>query len=139
VNALSARFAVLVSGAAILVVETLATRLVGLTLESTSAVIGVALVGIAAGASLGGRWSDVLPPRRVAAGALVVGGLGVLSIRPLVRSGRHRCARRAGGGARGTGLGAHRRPRTGRPVAVVSTVRSGATEREVAPWPAGTT
>jgi MFS family permease len=89
VNALFARIVVLVSGAAILVVETLATRLVapyvGLTLESTTAVIGVALAGIAAGASLGGRWADVLPPRRVAAGALAVGGLGVLAVRPLVR------------------------------------------------------
>jgi MFS family permease len=89
VNALFARIVVLASGAAILVVETLATRLVapyvGLTLESTSAVIGVALAGIAAGASLGGRWADVLPPRRVAAGALAVGGLGVLAVRPLVR------------------------------------------------------
>ncbi|OLT15182.1 hypothetical protein BJF78_16355 [Pseudonocardia sp. CNS-139] len=88
-NALFARIVVVVSGAAILVVETLATRLVapyvGLTLESTSAVIGVALAGIAAGASLGGRWSDVLPPRRVAAGALAIGGLGVLAVRPLVR------------------------------------------------------
>jgi MFS family permease len=89
VNALFARIVVLVSGAAILVVETLATRLVapyvGLTLESTSAVIGVALAGIAMGASLGGRWADVLPPRRVAAGALAVGGLGVLAVRPMVR------------------------------------------------------
>ena len=88
-NAVFARIVVLVSGAAILVVETLATRLVapyvGLTLESTTAVIGVALAGIAAGAALGGRWADVLPPRRVAAGALVVGGLGVLAVRPLVR------------------------------------------------------
>jgi spermidine synthase len=89
VNALFARIVVLVSGAAILVVETLATRLVapyvGLTLESTTAVIGVALAGIAAGAALGGRWADVLPPRAVAAGALAVGGLGVLAVRPLVR------------------------------------------------------
>jgi len=89
VNALFARIVVLVSGAAILVVETLATRLVapyvGLTLESTSAVIGVALAGIAAGAAVGGRWADVLPPQRVAAGALAVGGLGVLAVRPLVR------------------------------------------------------
>jgi len=89
VNALFARIVVIVSGAAILVVETLSTRLVapyvGLTIESTTAVIGVALAGIAAGASLGGRWSDVLPPRRVAAGALAVGGLGVLVVRPLIR------------------------------------------------------
>jgi hypothetical protein len=89
VNALFARIVVIVSGAAILMVETLSTRLVapyvGLTLESTTAVIGVALAGIAAGASLGGRWSDVLPPRWVASGALAVGGLGVLVVRPLIR------------------------------------------------------
>jgi spermidine synthase len=89
VNAAFARIVVLVSGAAILVVETLAVRLVapyvGLTLESTTAVIGVALAGIAAGAALGGRWADDLPPRAVAAGALAVGGLGVLAVRPLVR------------------------------------------------------
>lgn len=88
-NAAFARIVVLVSGAAILVVETLAVRLVapyvGLTLESTTAVIGVALAGIAAGAALGGRWADILPPERVAAGALLVGGLGVLAVRPLVR------------------------------------------------------
>jgi MFS family permease len=89
VNAMFARFVVLVSGAAILVVETLATRLVapyvGLTLESTTAVIGVALAGIATGAALGGRWADEFDPRRVATGALLVGGLGVLAVRPLVR------------------------------------------------------
>lgn len=60
-----ARVAVVVAGAAILVVETLATRLVapyvGLTLESRTAVIGVALAGIAAGAAAGGRGdADVL-------------------------------------------------------------------------------
>jgi MFS family permease len=89
VNALFARIVVLVSGAAILIVETLATRLVapyvGLTLETTTAVIGVALAGIAAGAALGGRWADTFPPQRVAAGALAVGGLGVLAVRPVVR------------------------------------------------------
>jgi MFS family permease len=89
VNAMFARIVVLVSGAAILVVETLATRLVapyvGLTLESTTAVIGVALAGIATGAALGGRWADEFDPRRVVTGALLVGGLGVLAVRPLVR------------------------------------------------------
>jgi spermidine synthase len=83
------RIVVLVSGAAILVVETLATRLVapyvGLTLESTTAVIGVALAGIAVGAALGGRWADEFEPRRVVTGALLVGGLGVLAVRPLIR------------------------------------------------------
>ena len=84
-----ARAIVLVAGGAILVVETLATRLVapyvGLTLESTTAAIGVALLGIAAGASWGGRLADALPPRRVVTGALVAGGLLVLAVRPLVR------------------------------------------------------
>ncbi|MEJ8279576.1 fused MFS/spermidine synthase [Pseudonocardia spirodelae] len=84
-----ARTAVVVSGAAILVVETLATRLVapytGLTLESTTAVIGVALAGIAAGAALGGRWADERDPVAVAALMLVVGGLGTLAVRPVVR------------------------------------------------------
>lgn len=84
-----ARTAVVVSGAAILVVETLATRLVapyvGLTLESTTAVIGVALAGIAAGAALGGRWADRHDPVAVAALMLVVGGLGTLAVRPVVR------------------------------------------------------
>ena len=88
-NLLLARIVVLVSGAAILIVETLATRLVapyvGLTLESTTAVIGVALAGIAAGAALGGRWADEFDPRHVVTGALAVGGLGVLAVRPVVR------------------------------------------------------
>lgn len=88
-NLLLARIVVLVSGAAILIVETLATRLVapyvGLTLESTTAVIGVALAGIAAGAALGGRWADEFDPRHVVSGALALGGLGVFAVRPVVR------------------------------------------------------
>ncbi len=83
-----ARAVVLVAGAVILVVETLTTRLVapyvGLTLESTSAAIGVALAGIAAGAAGGGRLADRHEPRRVVTVALVVGGLLVLAVRPLV-------------------------------------------------------
>ena len=84
-----ARATVLVAGAAILVIETLATRLiapyVGLTLESTTAAIGVALLGIAVGATWGGRLADAVPPRRVVTGALAAGGLLVLAVRPLVR------------------------------------------------------
>ncbi len=80
--------AVLVSGAAVLVVETLAARLVapyvGLTLESQTAAIGVALLGIAAGARSGGRLADRVDPRTVVAGALAAGGLLVLAVRPLV-------------------------------------------------------
>ena len=60
----------LVAGAAILVVETLATRLVapyvGLTLESTTAAIGVALLGIAAGAEA--LAADIAPFAAVCAG-----------------------------------------------------------------------
>ncbi len=88
-SAALARTVVLVAGAAILVVETLATRLVapyvGLTLESTTAAIGVALLGIAAGAALGGRLADAMAPRRVVTAGLVTGGLLVLAVRPLVR------------------------------------------------------
>ena len=84
-----ARATVLVAGAAILVIETLATRLiapyVGLTLESTTAAIGIALLGIAVGATWGGRLADAVPPRRVVTGALAAGGLLVLAVRPLVR------------------------------------------------------
>lgn len=84
-----ARAAALVSGAVILIVETLTTRLVapyvGLTLEATTAVIGVALGGIAAGAALGGRLADRGRPRSVVVGGLTVGGLGVLAVRPVVR------------------------------------------------------
>ncbi|RJK92636.1 fused MFS/spermidine synthase [Vallicoccus soli] len=80
--------AVLVSGAAVLVVETLAARLVapyvGLTLESQTSAIGVALLGIAAGARWGGRLADRVEPRTVLAGALAAGGLLVLAVRPLV-------------------------------------------------------
>jgi spermidine synthase len=79
---------VITTGAAVLVVETLAARLVapyvGLTLESYTAAIGVALLGIAAGARAGGVLADRVTPRRVVATALFVGGLLVLAVRPVV-------------------------------------------------------
>lgn len=85
---LPARTAVVVSGAAILVVETIATRLVapyvGLTLESYTAAIGVALFGIAVGARMGGLLADRYAPGLIAAGALLGGGALVLLVRPLV-------------------------------------------------------
>jgi MFS family permease len=85
---LLARVLVLATGAAVLVVETLAARLVapyvGLTLESYTAAIGVALLGIAAGARAGGVLADRVPPRRVVATALFVGGLLVLAVRPVI-------------------------------------------------------
>ena len=52
---------------AVLVVELLGLRLlapyVGLTLETTTAIIGAVLAGIAAGAALGGRAADRVSPR----------------------------------------------------------------------------
>lgn len=86
--ALLASVLVVVTGAAVLIIETLAARLVapyvGLTLESYTAAIGVALLGIAAGARLGGRMADRVPPRRVVTAALVAAGLLVLAVRPIV-------------------------------------------------------
>lgn len=86
----TARLGVVVSGAMILIIETLAARLVapyvGLTLEATTAAIGVALLGIAVGASLGGRLADRYPPRHLAGGALMLGGLLTLLVRPIITS-----------------------------------------------------
>jgi spermidine synthase len=83
-----ARLAVVVAGGAVLVVETLAARLVapyvGLTLESYTAAIGVALLGIAVGAKTGGAAADRIAPARVLAGALAGGGALVLLVRPIV-------------------------------------------------------
>ncbi len=54
---------VVLSSAAVLVLEVLVSRLVapyvGLTLETYTAAIGVALAAIAAGAALGGRLADL--------------------------------------------------------------------------------
>lgn len=83
-----ARPAVVVAGGAVLVVETLAARLVapyvGLTLESYTAAIGVALLGIAVGAKIGGAAADRIAPARVLVAALAGGGALVLLVRPIV-------------------------------------------------------
>jgi spermidine synthase len=87
-TAVPARTAVVLSGATVLVVETIATRLVapyvGLTLETFTTAIGVALLGIALGARGGGLLADRVGPARVVAAALAVGGGLVLLVRPLV-------------------------------------------------------
>ena len=87
-NVVPARTAVVVAGAAVLIVETLAARLVapyvGLTLEAYTAAIGVALLGIALGARTGGAAADRIGPARVVCGALAAGGALVLLVRPLV-------------------------------------------------------
>ncbi len=96
--ALAAALVVLSSGA-VLVLEVLVSRLVapyvGLTLETYTAAIGVALGAIAAGAALGGRLADRSDPRGWLGPALAVGGALVLSARPTVFA--------IGGGFRGLG------------------------------------
>ena len=94
-----AAFMVLLSSAAVLVLEILVSRLVapyvGLTLETYTAAIGVALAAIAAGAALGGRLADRVDPRRWLGPAVALGGALVLAARPTVFA--------VGDGFRGTG------------------------------------
>src|ERR1700716_3916600 len=74
---------------AVLVIEVVALRLVapyvGVTLQTSSAVIGVALPAIALGAWTGGRLADLAGPRRLIAPNLVVAGLVTCLTLPLVR------------------------------------------------------
>jgi spermidine synthase/MFS family permease len=69
------------SSAAVLVVELVALRLLapylGLTLETSTLVIGLALSAIAAGSWLGGRAADKVPPRRTLGPLLAVSGVAV--------------------------------------------------------------
>jgi MFS family permease len=90
---------VFVASGAVLVLEILAVRLlapyVGLTLETTTSIIGAALAGIAVGAAVGGRFADRTDTRRLIVGLLLGGGLLSLLTVPLVRW--------LGPGARGDG------------------------------------
>jgi SAM-dependent methyltransferase len=96
--ALAAALVVLTS-AAVLVLEVLVVRLVapfvGLTLETYTAAIGVALAAIAAGAAFGGRLADAVDPRGWLGPATAAGGALVLVARPIVNG--------VGEGFRGTG------------------------------------
>jgi len=73
----------------VLVLEILGVRLlapyVGLTLQTTTAIIGAVLAGIAAGAALGGRTADLTDPRRLLAWLLAAGGVLALLTVPVVR------------------------------------------------------
>lgn len=76
---------VFVSSGAVLVLETLAGRLlapyVGVTLESFTGIIGTILAGIAFGSWWGGRLADRLPPKALLGPTMVLGGaLSLLSI-----------------------------------------------------------
>lgn len=90
---------VFVAAGAVLMLEILAVRLlapyVGLTLETTTAVIGSALAGIAAGAAIGGYLADRTDTRRLVVGLLIGGGLLTLLTVPVVHW--------LGPGARGQG------------------------------------
>jgi hypothetical protein len=89
VSRATAAAVVFFAAAAVLVLEILALRMlapyVGLTLETSTTVIGVMLGGIAAGAALGGREADRGDPRAVLAWALVSGGLLAMATVPVVR------------------------------------------------------
>ena len=81
---------VFVTSAAVLVLETLAGRLlapyVGVTLETFTAIIGTALAGIALGTWAGGALADRVEPRRLLGPQLVVGGVLTLLAVPIVRA-----------------------------------------------------
>jgi len=80
---------VFIASGAVLVVELLGIRLlapyVGLTLETTTAIIGAVLGGIAAGAALGGRAADRLSPRLLLPVLLAAGGALAIATVPVVR------------------------------------------------------
>lgn len=77
------------TSAAVLVLELVSLRLVapylGLTLETNTAVIGVALAAIATGAMLGGKFADAVPPTKTLGPLVMFGGALVMLILPVVR------------------------------------------------------
>jgi spermidine synthase len=80
---------VFLTSGAVLVLEIVSLRLVapyvGITLETNTAVIGIALAAIATGAWIGGRAADVAPPARLLGPLTLGGGALVLAVGPLVR------------------------------------------------------
>jgi spermidine synthase len=81
---------VFVASGAVLVLEILSVRLlapyVGLTLETTTSIIGAVLAGIAVGAALGGWVADRTNPRWLVVGLLIGGGLLVFLTVPIIRA-----------------------------------------------------
>jgi spermidine synthase len=77
------------TSAAVLVLEVLSLRLLapylGLTLETSTAVIGIALSAIACGAWAGGRAADRTSPARAVGPLVLVGGALYLLVVPVVR------------------------------------------------------
>jgi MFS family permease len=81
---------VFVASGAVLVLEILSVRLlapyVGLTLETTTSIIGAVLAGIAVGAALGGWTADRVNPHWLVVGLFIGGGLLVLLTVPIIRA-----------------------------------------------------
>ena len=77
------------TSAAVLVLEITSLRLiapyVGITLETNTSVIGLALTEIAFGAWSGGAAADRLPPRSMIGPLLLIGGAFVLLVTPAIR------------------------------------------------------
>jgi spermidine synthase len=77
------------SSGAVLVLEIVGLRLiapyVGVTLQTSTAVIGFALAAIAMGAYAGGMTADRTDPRRLIAPLMVGGGALIVAVLPLVR------------------------------------------------------
>ena len=73
----------------VLVLEIVGLRLiapyVGITLQTSTAVIGFALAAIAIGAWAGGATADRTDPRRLLAPLMVAGGALIVAVLPLVR------------------------------------------------------
>ena len=87
-NPVAAGVTFLCSGA-VLVLEIVGLRLiapyVGVTLQTSTAIIGFALAAIALGAWTGGATADRTDPRRLLAPLMVAGGALVVAVLPLVR------------------------------------------------------
>ncbi len=87
--ALAAGLVFLASGG-VLVLEILGIRLlapyVGLTLETTTTIIGTVLAGIAAGAAAGGRAADRMDARRLIPELLIAGAVLAVGVVPVVRT-----------------------------------------------------
>ena len=78
------------ASASVLVVEVVSLRLLapylGLTLETSTLVIGLALAAIAMGSWAGGRAADLMPPRRLLGPLLAVSGVAVAATPFAVRA-----------------------------------------------------
>lgn len=88
-GARSAPLLVAYTSGAVLILEILSLRLVapyvGLTLQTSTAVIGFALAAISTGAWVGGWLADRIPPERMVGPAVLIGGALVLFVEPAVR------------------------------------------------------